>query len=235
MIASVNFGTTPFLKWRPNLSYAAIPISAAIVLILTVQCASTAKETYPALVAARSWSVLRVGMSVFTGGRSGGQTICPSMAALFALERGQPARCINVPRGVPAIVDSIVQCKRTDPAWGYESSHVRIHSVSGGWQGFTDAGSLQPDVPTGTLLDLERDWGAPLTIDNDSGSQTVIGGSALVRLLRYDPNRDASLYVEVLNGPYRGRRGWTFIQDANTRGVALGQYDMQYAYAACMP
>lgn len=93
---------------------------------------------------------------------------------------------------------------------------------------------MQPDVPGGTLLDMQRDWGAPLVIENDRGAQTAIGGSALARLLFYDPRRDASLYVQIVNGRYRGLRGWTYIQDVDTGGIALGEYDLQFPYAKCM-
>ena len=156
--------------------------------------------------------------------------------AIIWSARNEPtigAKCPMFRRAIPVIVDEIIPCKRSDPGWGWESAHVRLHARDGSWYGFTDAGSLQPNVPVGTLLDLEGDWGAPLAIDDDSGKQTVIGGSALARLLRYDPRRDASLYVEILDGAHRGQRGWMGIENAQTGGMALGEYDMEYPYKEC--
>jgi len=222
------------LKWRQKISYAAAPLAIGAALTSIAQSAGVPSAVAPVVVAAPSWSVLHVGMRVFTGGITG-QTVCPTIAALFHFEKeGQSTRCMTIPRGVPAVIDMIIWCKRSDPAWGYESPHVRIHSRDGSWRGFADAASLQPVVPTGALLDMERDWGAPLVIESDNGSHTVIGGSALVRLLRYNPSREASLYVEVLKGAYRNRRGWMFLQDAYTGGDALGQYGLEYPYKACL-
>lgn len=217
-------------RWRA-IPYAIIAVLALIALTLIVHYKSGG-GSQTGLSVAPSWSVLHVGMSVFTGGADG-QTVCPTMASLFDFGQARPTPCVTVRRGTPATVDAIVPCKKTDPAWGYESPHVLIRSRDGAWRGFTDADLLQPVVPTGTVLDLERDWGAPLSIETDHGARTVPGGSALVRVVRYDPARDASLYVEVLHGSFRGQRGWAFIQNANIPGVALGEYDIEYSYKAC--
>lgn len=152
---------------------------------------------------------------------------------LYARQRDSSASCRFVAQGTPAIVDSVIPCKRTDPDFGYESPQVRLHAANGSWSGFTEAAGLQPDVPVGTLLAMERDWGAPLVIENSRGAQTVIGSSSVVRLLRYDPKRDASLYVTVLDGAYRNRRGWMAIQSVDTGAVALGQYALQHTYKSC--
>lgn len=55
----------------------------------------------------------------------------------------------------------------------------------------------------------------------------------MATLLRYDPTRAASLLVRILDGPFRNRVGWTFIQDVDTGRVALGEYDLQYQYESC--
>jgi hypothetical protein len=86
----------------------------------------------------------------------------------------------------------------------------------------------------GTLLTMRRDWSAPLVLFEGQGTPTAIGDSALVRLLRYDPRRDASLYVEVLDGIYRHHKGRMNIQNAETGGVALGEYGIEYPYQACL-
>jgi hypothetical protein len=80
---------------------------------------------------------------------------------------------------------------------------------------------------------MQRDWGAPLMLFDDHGDRTVIGDSALARLLQYNPKRDASLYVEILDGLYRGRKGWTDIQSVETGGVAMGDYGIDDPDEAC--
>lgn len=160
--------------------------------------------------------------------------ICPTLAILY--KRGERS-CRTVTSATPVIIDAIIPCKRTDPDWGYESPHARLHAADGSWSGFTDVGNLQPTVPVGTLLAMQGDtlWRDPLVLENDSGKRIAIGYSAMAKLLRYDPKRAASLYVRILSGPYRDRIGWMFIQSADTGGVALGEYDLQYPYKTCQP
>lgn len=224
------------LKWhRAPSSLAITAVAVALVAILTVLGLNEARRFAPIYAAAASWSKLRVGMNVYTSQESilHGQTVCPTVAALLASQRSDSERCRIVAAGTPAIVDAIVPCKKNHPNWGYESAHVKLHARNGSWHGFSEAGSLQPDVPVGTLIDMERDWGAPLALENDRGVPTDIGASALVRVLRYDPKREVSLYVKILDGPFMNRTGWMGIQDAYTGGVALGEYDMEYPYEAC--
>jgi hypothetical protein len=235
--AAFGVAAALLLKWKESLYLAALPLAAVLAPFLAIQGGVLARERAPALSAAHSWSVLHVGMHVYTGGdpSSNGQKVCASLGAILAAEREQPAQCFNVARGVPAVVDGVLACARTDPYASYDwAPHVKLHARDGSWRGFTDAAKLQPDVPQGTLLDMERDWGAPLVIEDDRGVQTLIGGSALAQLLRYSPKRDASLYVQVVNGRYRGLRGWTYIQDVDTGGVALGQYDLEYPNTKCV-
>ncbi|HYK52191.1 MAG TPA: hypothetical protein VEV38_01500 [Candidatus Eremiobacteraceae bacterium] len=222
------------LKWRERESAVAIGgLATAGLVVLAIIGTNRHKELAPAYSAAKTWSELRVGMNVFTGddGNGVGETVCPTLSAILVDQLS--GQCGRVPPGSPAVVDEIIPCEKTDPDWGWESPHVRIHSVNGSWAGFVDAAMLQPSIPEGTLIELRRDWGAPLTIDDDHGRQTSIGDTAMVRLLRYDPKKAASLYVKILDGPYRGRTGWTWIQAADTGGVALGEYSLQYGFDDC--
>lgn len=223
-------------KWRrrwASWGFATITIVTAIVL--AIQGSNRARELAPIYSAAESWSKLRVGMRVYTGqeGNASGQAVCRTLARLYARQRDPVSPCGLVAQGSPAIVDAVIPCKKTDPNWGYESPQVQLHAVDGSLKGFTDAGILQPDVPVGTLISMQRDWGAPLVIESENGHMTILGSSATVRLLRYDPKRDASLNVIVLDGAYRNQTGWMGIQNADTGGVALGNYALQYAYKSC--
>ncbi len=221
------------LRWRERLSIAAVPLGAVLVAALWFAGNGNAQAVAPAHAEARAWSVLHVGMLAYTGGYEKGQTICPSLSAYLDFERDPLRLCRSVANATPVIVDAIIPCKRSDPDWGWESPHVQVHARNGSWSGFTEASELQPDVQPGTLLDMERDWGAPLDIVNDRGTSTVIGGSARARLVRYDPKRNYSLYVEIIDGDHRGLRGWMPIQAVDTGDIALGQYSLQYPYQSC--
>lgn len=229
-------GAALLLQRRPSLWALAVPLAVILALPLATHGVARARAIAPAIAAARHWSVLRVGMAVYTGGdASDGQTVCASIAALLEAKKGGGTRCTTIPGGVAATVDAVIPCRKTDPDWGFGSPRVRIHARDRSWWGFADAGSLQPSIPTGTLLSMQRDWGAPLTLYDDRGNRTTIGDAALARLLRYAPKRDASLYVQILDGAYRNRRGWMSIQAVDTGGVSLGEYGIEYPYHACAP
>jgi hypothetical protein len=222
------------LKWHQGASaYTIAATATAALIVFAIGGGNRARELAPAYRAAETWSKLSVGMTVFTGdeNNASGQAVCPTLATILA-DRS-PDQCRYITAGTPAIVDAIIPCKKTDPSWGWESPHVRIHAADGSWAGFADAGMLQPSIPAGTLIELQRDWGAPLALNDDHGGQTILGDTAMVKLLRYDPRREASLYVKVLDGPHRDQMGWTWIQDADTGNVALGEYSLQYSYQAC--
>lgn len=163
----------PLLKWRERWSAFAIAgIGMVVALFLSVSGGGRLQELTPARAAADSWSRLRVGMIVYTGQGGAESSVCPTLATL--LTHADNGLCRIVPPATPAIVDAIIPCKETDSDWGYESPHVELHAADNSWNGFTDAGSLQPNVPAGTLLALRRDWGVPLVIQNERGSQTII-------------------------------------------------------------
>jgi hypothetical protein len=219
------------LKWHERRSAFAIAAFATIaVLVVAVQGGEIARKLAPAYAAADSWSMLRAGMRLYTGDgySSAGQAICPTLATLLASERNRSGLCKIVSRGTPAIVDAILACAKTDPDWGFESPHVKLHALDGSWVGFTDAGNLQPDIPVGTLLAMHRDWGAPLMLESERGAPTPIGESAMVTVLRYDPTAEAPLYVKILDGSYRNRTGRMEIGFAQTGRLAFGEYDLQY-------
>jgi hypothetical protein len=223
------------LKWREQASsYSIAAIAATALIVFAIAGAERARELAPAYMAAETWSQLRVGVNVFTGDeRNGsGQTVCPTLAMIISYQ--SPNQCRHIAVGTLAIVDAIIPCKRSDPSWGYESPHVRLHAADDSWGGFADAAMLQPDIPVGTPIEIARDWDAPIAINNDHGGQTILGDTALVKLLRYDPRREASLYVKVLDGPHRDKTGWTWVQSADTGGVALGEYSLQYPYRDCV-
>lgn len=217
------------LKWQERAASVSIAvITTAAFIVFAIHGSARARELAPAYSAAEVWSQIRVGMNVFTGdeGSAPGQTVRPTLAMI--LDDQTPGRCRHVSPGTAAIIDAIFPCKKTDSDWGYESPHVRIHAVDGSWAGFADAAMLQPDIPAGTLIEMTGDWQDPLVMNSDRVGQTVINDEALVQVLRYDPKRDMSLYVRILDGADSGQTGWMYIQSAETGGVALGEYSLQY-------
>lgn len=89
------------VTWKETLSVVAIPLAAALVCVLWVQGENTIRKVAPARAAARSWSVLRVGMSAYTGGDSAsGQIICPTLAAAIAMDSKHPPKCVTVRRAI---------------------------------------------------------------------------------------------------------------------------------------
>jgi hypothetical protein len=230
--ALLGAATSLVLRWKNRIAIAAIPIAAIASAGLWIAGNGDATVLAPANDAAKEWSVLKVGMLVYTGSTNGAQAVCPTLASYFDSQR-YDRPCAKITNGTPVVVEKIVPCKNTDPQWGWESPAVEIRARDGSWRGFTDSDELQPNIPIGTLLYLQRDWGAPLSITDDRDVTTNIGAAALVRLLRYDPKRDASLYVEILKGEHEGMRGWTGIQLVSTGGLPLGEYSMQYPNDGC--
>ena len=81
------------LKWRvrwSSLGFATIAIVAGFVV--SVEGFSRASERAPAYAAADSWSKLRIGMSVYTGGNTSGQAVCPTLAELYSQQRSNTSR-----------------------------------------------------------------------------------------------------------------------------------------------
>jgi hypothetical protein len=227
------FGTVAAmaLKWRQRTSsFTIASLAMAALTVFIFVGANRARELGHAYLGAATWSQLRVGIIVFTGGADtvSGQTVCPSLADIYVEPRADQCRVIAP--GTPAIVDAIIPCSETNLGSADASARVRLHAADGSWSGFADAELLQPSIPVGTVIELDRDWAAPLGMDDDSGAQTTIGDEALVKVLRYDPRRDASLYVKIIDGTHRGQTGWTSLGFADPGSVAFGDYGLVYPY-----
>jgi hypothetical protein len=232
------WGALPFiavaamaLKWRQRTSsFTIASLAMAALTVFIFVGANRARELGHAYLGAATWSQLRVGIIVFTGGADtvSGQTVCPSLADIYVEPRADQCRVIAP--GTPAIVDAIIPCSETNLGSADASARVRLHAADGSWSGFADAELLQPSIPVGTVIELDRDWAAPLGMDDDSGAQTTIGDEALVKVLRYDPRRDASLYVKIIDGTHRGQTGWTSLGFADPGSVAFGDYGLVYPY-----
>ena len=227
------FGTVAVLllkrrPWTTSLTIASIAMASLIVFVVVgVNKARVLGHPY---MAAATWSQLRVGAHVFAGDDDSTYSlrVCPSLATILA---DQPSKeCRHIPFGTPAIVDAIIPCGKTNSSWNVGSPHVRFHAPDGSWAGFTDAGMLQPNIPVGTVLELHRDLLGPLEMSNDRGEKTIIGDEALIKVLRYDPRKDASLYVKILEGPHRDQIGWASLIFANAGASLFGDHSLVYPF-----
>lgn len=227
-IVPAVFGTAAafLVKWRQRSCYAAILIIAVLAPLLAVAGSKHTALLNVAYAAAESWSTLRAGMGVYTGGYADGQRVCPTLKVLLA--NSNSLRCKSIARGAAATVEQIFPCKRSDPGGEWPSTDVRIRAHDGTWQGYTDYESLQPEIPAGTILSMSGDWSTPLSLGDSAGNLTNIGSSAIVKLLRYEPRKDRSLYVRVLSGWFRGRMGWMAIEEVDTGRVASGTCEPSY-------
>jgi len=177
-----------------------------------------------------SWSHLRVGSILYTTN----QPICRDEAAIIGLEKtGILSRpnCFFVNRGSAARVARIIpDTVANDADWKYDDHvpYVVLGALNGKWRGITFLSSLRPDIPVGTIIRMEPLEG-PLGLYS---CRTRCGAIAIsdqvdVRVLQYDPGSDdRSLYVVVLSGPLRARKGWMDTSDAAaahvTNSTSLG-------------
>lgn len=173
-----------------------------------------------------SWRRLHVGMKVYLGqdqASLSSQNVCQTWKQYYeGWQRGHWIGCKPVKHGTPAIVVRIIKKSASEAYRLYGDYEVEIRAIDGSWSGITGVGGLQPDVPVGTIFAMERDLGASLGLakhadgDRDQDIEDI-GDRANVRVLRYEPLAGAhTLYVEVLDGPHRGEKGWMGIQDART-------------------
>lgn len=158
------------------------------------------------LLAAAAWSVLHVGMRVYTaddGGDSDWNDVCPAPQATTG--------CKRVPFGTPAVVTAIAL------------PHIRLRAADGSWSGWATPDWLQPDVPAGTIATIEKRSNTTLTLAAEAAADSVagvdVGARVTVKVLRYDHRAYGirALYVQVLDGRYAGRRGYMYATDAVTK------------------
>lgn len=236
--ATLGAGAALLLKLydRP-ISHVAVGIVSVIAFAAIALGDRSAPDDPKYDAAARTWSEVRPGVKVYIGGDSdaASQTVCPNLTTYLRYEQtGKAPNCIHVAHGMPAVVESVIPCTRTDPSFGYETPRALVRAIDGTLRGVTTAGNFQPNIRPGIILKLHRDWGAPLSMVG-ANKQINLGTAATVRLLRYEPKADAgrTLYVRVLDGPHAGESGWTGIQLVDSGDVSLGAYDMAYPTHNC--
>jgi hypothetical protein len=174
----------------------------AFICILTIGLSSAAGNNNS------SWSTLRVGTQIYTGSDGMGvitQTVCPSIDAWHTYLDGTTTACrLHIPRGTPAIVNSIIPSSPDDIDSNGGGPYVELKALDGSWSGYSLAMVLKPDVPTGITItfDNKSDNQEHFTLDkNPSSSFNLgqdLGNKVTVKLLKYAPNEFRTLYVTVV-------------------------------------
>ena len=177
--------------------------------------------------ASTAWRYLHVGETVYMGGNqwdSSTQMVCSSIRGLIdSSSHARSTGCIAAPHGTPAVVEAIIPNERRGAR--PVDAYVKIRAVNGKWAGVTNLAYLQPTIPSGTILLMDRDWATAMTLG--SGGQDL-GSQVAVEVVRFDPKRTGrQLYVRILDGPYKNSEGWMGIAQVHPDAVAeQGRYGL---------
>lgn len=176
--------------------------------------------------ASDAWRDVHVADVLFTGiedQRTETQPICNSIAEFNNWWNQRPNSCLHVHYGLPAVVLEIVPPTCSDDTRCF-GAIVKVRARTRKWTGYTGLSYMQPNIKPGTVLKMVADWNSPNILTRDPNKSLIgavdLGTAAYVKVLRYVPQYRVQLYVVVLTGKYRMRRGWMEIADAE--GV-LGQ------------
>jgi len=181
--------------------------------------ASQAAQPDKVSTSTRAWSVLHVGMLLYTGDDGGGATtlsVCATLESYFKVVEGTvPASCKHVARGQAAYVTRIISSSSDDPDSGTKAPHILLRAASDAWSGYTSIVGEQPAVPIGTVLLIEGGSDSDSRLSPTQGSDINVGDvlekNTRVRVLRHDPaTGDRSLKVLVISGKDVGHEGWIF-------------------------
>ena len=143
------------------------------------------------------------------------QSVCPSVDAVVEWwEQSGSKQCFTANHGTPVKIEAIIPARSgTDRQLG---PFAKVRAINVGWTGYVAACLLQPSIPVGTVIPMERDWSDGLTLAPRQGAAKAIDlpTDVKVKVLGYYPQfRGRTLFVKVLDGAYRNRRGWMVIED----------------------
>ncbi|HEV3155438.1 MAG TPA: hypothetical protein VGZ02_16625 [Candidatus Baltobacteraceae bacterium] len=191
-----------------------MPVAAALgasLLLVTSGCE-----------APRSWQYVTPGATLYTGDGFNPDlppAICSSVSSAihYHSNNGDLAGCITVRHGMPVMVETIIPSPCSD--FSQCAAVARVRAANNAWSGYTILAYMQPDIRPGTILHVGEDWSSPAWLmpnpNSTKGSINVEDGH--VEVLRYEPqNRLATLFVVVLDGSYKRRKGWMSVGDVIT-------------------
>ncbi|MDP9018893.1 MAG: hypothetical protein M3N19_11310 [Candidatus Eremiobacteraeota bacterium] len=192
----------------------------AIAMIFITSCSYSSRAIEYRTLQIPPWSRLHVGMKIFLGAdsyKSQTQIICQSQSAYRITANVERSRCLHKDFGTPAQVTKIISSAPSD--WYYPVPFVVLRAIDGSWSGVTTALELQPDIPPGAVIVLTRKEYpvalAPTQAFSAQGWGPDLGTDVRVKVLHYYPAAwdMRPLYVQVLEGRYRGNVGWIFMRD----------------------
>lgn len=180
-------------------------VVAVLCLLPICGCGPSAERDAP------RWMRVRVGDTVFTTDHP----LCASAQALAkAMYIASNSACRTLPYGIAFIVEGITQHRSPlppdeDPFAGIPFLIVRNSARK--LSGFLDGASVQPNVQIGARFAMRPFDGKVFLADCP---EKFCGGSKIddfikVTVLRFDPTQEyRNIYVEVTDGPNRGKKGW---------------------------
>lgn len=173
------------------------------------------------------WRHFRVGMVAYIGrdnthATDRRQSVCPSVDAVVEWwEQSGSKQCFTAAHGTPVKIEAMAPARSGRNRWGDPLSWLgpfaKVRAINVGWTGFVAACLLQPNIQVGTVIPMDRDWsdGLTLALHQDGSNVIDLPTDVKVKVLGYYPQfLDRTLFVKILEGAYRNRRGWMGIEDA---------------------
>lgn len=183
------------------------------------------------------WRHLKAGDVAYIGfdnwdSQSKRQTVCPSVDLVIeSWEHSSSKGCVTIKHGTPVKIESVLPARVGTTTHGdpltWLGGFARVRGVDRKSRGYTVLGFLQPNIPVGTVIPMVRDWsdGLPFT-EKGTGKVVDLPDTTHVKVVEYHPESEGdTLLVQIVDGPYVGRRGWMAIQDADPPpGLDAGLY-----------
>jgi len=173
------------------------------------------------------WRHFRVGTVAYIGrdnfpAMDRRQSVCPSVDAVVEWwEQNGSKQCFTAAHGTPVKIEAMAPARTGRNSQGDPLSWLgpfaKVRAINVGWRGFVAACLLQPNIPVGTVIPMVRDWSDGLTLaPHQDGTKVIdLPTDVNVKVLGYYPQfLGRTLFVKVLEGAYRNRRGWMGIEDA---------------------
>lgn len=173
-------------------------------------------------------SFIHVGEQVYAGSdqiHQDAQEVCRSIPALkrwlSRIPKDSRNGCTTIKHGTSVIIESIAKPE------GSEDVFVRLRSARRTFEGYSLLAYVEPPMPPGAVLEMSGDWSSSLLLASGpaSGRGVDIGYSATVQVISFHPsNLNSTLFVRVLDGPFKGRLGWMSVQQSTLMQPGGGLY-----------
>jgi hypothetical protein len=161
-----------------------------------------------------AWLYLVPGTRAFLGTDGQDAPVASVCGSVMAVDKRTFGRCPDRAMGTPIVIEGLAD-------GGYPCDHstqVHVRAADGSWSGYVSVDAVEPAVPHGTLLKVERfaedpqPFGTRRSVDKDPG----IASDATVRVDGFDPkapDRVRDTRVTVTSGAHVGKNGWVLLYD----------------------